>query len=257
MNKLVLIIFLILVVIFIIKLTCKNYINNFTNMNFKNDISVLILNYDRPHNLYKSLPQLLTYPIINDIVIAHGHPDYADTSYQHEKITHIMDFENNDLYKAARRFFLSDKLSKDYVLILDDDLIPTEDFVNRSFLECLKTERMVGHSSRGRICNKNGYFTKNLLKKKELALTCCVLVPVKIMKQFVEHPEGFSMYKDWLIKYNGNCEDLAFNLFNIKVLNKPPIILKQGKIIDLDRDNGYSSLSTHYPVRNKFCKIYS
>tara|TARA_B100000900_G_C20593152_1_gene722355 strand:- start:1996 stop:2766 length:771 start_codon:yes stop_codon:yes gene_type:complete len=256
MNKVVLIIILILVIIFIIKLTCKNYNEKIDNMKLKNNISVLILNYDRPHNLHKSLPHLLNYPIINDIVIAHGHPDHADTSYQHEKITHIMDFENNDLYKATRRFFLSDKLSKDYILILDDDLIPTEDFVNRAYIQCLQTDKMVGHSSRGRICNKNGY-SNNFFKKKNVVLTCCVLVPVKIMKQFVEHPEGFSKYRDWILKYNGNCEDLAFNLFNIQVLNKPPISLKQGKIIDLDLDNGYSSLPSHYTVRKEFCKLYN
>ena len=245
MNKVILkILLLLLLLLVIIKINYKK----------KDNISVLILNYNRPHNLHKSLPRLLTYSIINNIVIVHGHPDYADTSFQHKKITHIMDFENNDLYKGARRFLHSDKFSTDYILILDDDLIPTEEFVNRAYVQSLRSERIIGHSSRGRLCNKTGYYFS---KKQNFALTCCVLVPIKIIKQFVEHPEGFSKYRDWLIKYNGNCEDLAFNLFNIQVLNKPPIILKEGQIINLDNENGYSSLSSHFPVRNKFCKIYS
>ena len=66
---------------------------------------------------------------------------------------------------------------------------------------------------------------------------------------------GFKKYEKWLKKYKGNCEDLSLNIFIKEYYKTKPIEIK-GKYFELDNNDGYSSNSNHYKIRNKFCKKY-
>ena len=50
--------------------------NKKDNFEDNSKISVLILSYNRPYNLKKSLPILNKYKIIDEIIVLHGNPKY-------------------------------------------------------------------------------------------------------------------------------------------------------------------------------------
>ena len=219
-----------------------------------NKVSVLILNYKRPHNLEVSLPKLVKYPIIKEILVVNGHPKYSNIPIKSSKITYVDDFENNDIYGGARRFLHNDKLSSNHILILDDDIIPTEYFVNKAYETSDKNDTMVGHRLYARHCDKDGY--NHNIFDNNFVLTGCAMIPKTILNEYINHPNGFNLYREWLEKHNGNCEDLTFNTFLIRQLNKHPIAIYNSNITELDNNNGYSSDSSHYEIRDNFCKTY-
>lgn len=224
--------------------------------NLKNSkISVIILNYNRPHNLKKSLPVLVQYHKIGEIVVLHGHPKFYNDSFKHPKVKHVKDFKNNTKFGTARRWFYIEKCSYDYVLILDDDLIPDKKFIDSSYKSVIKYNTLVGHSKFQRTCNKNGYFLKDD-KHINMVLVGASIIPKHLGVKYMVHLNGFSKYRSWLVKHHGNCEDLAFNMFVLKVHKIAPIILKQGHINDLDNSLGYSSKKNHLDIRKKFCQNY-
>ena len=71
--------------------------------NTRPKISILILSYNRPENLDKSLPILNNYRLIDEIIVSHGSKQHYK-EFNFSKVKNIQDFENNKLYGAARRW---------------------------------------------------------------------------------------------------------------------------------------------------------
>ena len=79
-------------------------------------VTVVILNYKRPDNIKQHIiPSLLSSPLIDRIVIAHGIRDtvfgvsgeLGDGEILYDgKILHVGDYTNNQLYKCWRRWLL-------------------------------------------------------------------------------------------------------------------------------------------------------
>ena len=232
----------------------KIIIDNFENKknSLNNKISVLILSYNRPHNLEKSLPILSKYKIIDEIVVAHGSPNYYK-DFKYDKVKNIKDYKNNDIYGCARRWFLVDKLKNEIVLILDDDLLPDETLVNKLYDKLINHNRNTHYGSIKRLCNGEGYISKDI-DNYNIILTGMMLTKKKIIKTYME--KQFKYYEEWIIKHKGNCEDLAFNLFINKYFKEKPVFV-EGNYENLDPSNGYQSISDHYKIRNEFCKKFS
>lgn len=211
------------------------------------DLTVVILSYNRPENVEQVLAEISSYDEIDEIVVLHGNRDkYVDFDFP--KVLNVKDFENNDKYGAARRWLYTDKVKSKYIFTLDDDILPSREY----FTKCLEDIRnnpdtIIG--SYGRTCDKNGYRHED--DNYNVILTGCSIVRKDIFTQFLNNEEGFKKYEDWYIKHKGNCEDLSLNRFVISLYGKKPIKVDY-PFEELSNDDGYSSNSNHYKIRNRF-----
>jgi hypothetical protein len=231
-------------------------INNKENYTPDGKVSVCILSYNRPHNLQKCVNKLSKYKNVGEILIFHGNPNtYREISLQgsEKKIKNFKDFQNNNLYGAGRRFLHYVNCKYDMIILLDDDLLPSEDWLNTSIETAKKNNnKETIYGSYRRTCSKNGYGTKP--DDKGVILTgCCLLMKSSLEKFF--NRGHFNKCSPWFFKYKGNCEDLIFNLYVKNVLKNEPIYIDK-EIYELDTENGYSSNGEHYKLRDKFCRNF-
>jgi len=238
----------------ILDIGARNYNKRCKNHDYK--ISVLILSYNRPHNLEKSLPILNKYKLIDEIIVLHGHPKYY-TNLKYDKVKNIKDYENNKIYGGARRWMGMQYLKNDIIMILDDDLYPSEKLVTDSYNLLMKNyNKNTIYGSIKRICNKNGYLTSGndvTEKNYDTILTPYFMCKKKIIEDYMRN--YFHKHEKWLIDNHGNCEDLGLNFFIRNFYKEKPVYVK-GKIIELDITKGYSSEPKHYKIRSNFCKKY-
>jgi hypothetical protein len=235
-------------------------INNKLNLKYyKNEktgyISVIILNYIRPHNLDRLLPYINKHSLINEIIVLHGNPIYYK-NYKYKKVKNYKDYENNKLYGGARRFKGISYAKNNLIMFLDDDTIPTFKLIDNLYNTL--TNNYNSNTIYGpieRICDKKGYlsYTYKNNNRTPVILTPCILTKKNVIEDFNEY--YFNYFKEWFIKYKGNCEDLSLNLFIYKFYKEKPVIV-EGELIELDIKNGYSSKSNHLQIRNNFCKKY-
>ena len=95
-------------------------------------ISVIILNFNRPHNLVKSLKILNEYDRIGEIIVSHGKPS-TYVEFEESKVKNIKDFELDKLYGSALRFLRALDAKHNIILFLDDDTLPDENTVNSTY----------------------------------------------------------------------------------------------------------------------------
>ena len=205
-------------------------------------ISVIILNYNRPHNLEKSLPILNKYKVIDEIIVSHGNPKKFK-NFDFTKVKNRKDYDNT--WGAGIRFLLDlDTIKNDQILFLDDDLLPSENLVNILTSKIYnKPDKIYGPD--GRTCNKFGYFHHST----NTILTTIMMTSKKVIKNY---QNNFKKYEKLIIKNKGNCEDLTFNNNFIKNFNKIPKLVKGG-YKKLDTGGGYSSNQGHKFKRFKYC----
>ena len=222
--------------------------------NDKGKISVLILSYNRPHNLEKSLPILSKYRLIDEIVVSHGHPDYYK-EFKYPKVKNIKDYKNNEIYGGARRWFTAaNDMKNDIIVILDDDILPSEELINKTYVTLITNyEKNTIYGNNKRLCDRNGY-KMNVSDNYNTILTGYSMCKKSLFKDYLKF--WFKKDEDWLIKNHGNCEDLAFNKFINKYYNETGVYI-DGEFKELDRLNGYSAKSDHVKIRNEFCKKFS
>ena len=248
--KIYILILILILLGFIIKKFFKVYIEPMDNLYGK--ISVIILNYNRPHNLVDSLPVLNKYKLIDEIIVLHGDPNFYK-DFEHDKVINIKDFNNNNFYGGARRFLHINSVKNNIILFLDDDTLPEEKYINDLYLKLTSNyEKNTIYGSYRRKCDSTGYNTSS--KNYNTILTPTLMCKKNIIEKYNEI--YFNKFKDWFIKYKGNCEDLSLNVFINKYYNETPEYVP-GKIKELDNKSGYSSKKNHYIVRNNFCKKYS
>ena len=123
MLRIITLAFLVILLIYLVKKSCKETFSN------NNKLSVLILSYKRPHNLSKSIPQLLKFEEVDEIIVLHGSKEFKK-EYNHPKVKNIDDWNDNDEIYTLRKFKNSSLCKNDMVLLLDDDLYPSKDLLN-------------------------------------------------------------------------------------------------------------------------------
>ena len=276
MNKLFIIIFFFVILILSVSLIVfrKNKVKKKKyKITSKDKVSVIILNYKRPHNLKKLVPELLTYPLIDDIVVSNGLKE-NEFKFFNKRVKIMNDFKIDKLYGAAIRFLKVKYIKNDIVLFIDDDNIPSEDLVNKLYFTIKNNyDKNTIYGVENRICNSNGYYLTTIKKiisdAKELLnlnydhssyniiLTPILMCKASIIYDYLQSDEGWIKYEEWFKKYKGNCEDLSLNKFIETYYNENPVYVN-GKYTQLDMSNGYSSkIYTHRKIRNNFCKKYS
>ena len=239
----------------------------------KDKVSVIILNYKRPHNLKKLIPKLLTYPIIDDIIVSNGLKE-KEFKFFSKKVKIMNDFKINKLYGAAKRVLKVKHVKNDIVLFIDDDIMPSEDLVNKLYFNVKNNyNRNTIYGPITRRCNSYGYISLFLqmywaIKDKfnitydhrsyNIIITPILMCKTSIIYDYLQSDEGWIKYEKWFKKYKGNCEDLALNKFIETYYNEKPERVS-GKYKSLDTSNGYSTKNfyKHYEIRNDFCRKYS
>lgn len=228
--------------------------------NYNTKVSIILLSYNRPHNLEKSLPILNKYKNVSEILVFHGHPNYYK-EFNYHKVKNFKDYELNKTYGCARRWFHIDKIKNDIVMFLDDDILPSEEFISDGINKINSNNRntIYGSNKYKRYCNKDGYKSVNKKDNYDTVLTGCSLMNKRIIKEYID--KGFKNYEKWIIKHHGNCEDLGLNLFIRKYYNEKPEVIEK-KIEELDKSNGLynnnnNGSDNHYNLRSDFCKMFS
>ena len=246
---LLLLLLLLLLIILILKYLLNSRIELFTN----NKISVIILNYNRPHNIETILKKIRNYNLIDEIIISHGSINFYK-KYNYNKVKNIIDIKNNNIYGAARRFLNIKYVKNDIIMFLDDDILPSENLVNEAYNKIINSNTNTFYGKYKRTCNKNGYIPKSDITNN-IILTGLSFCRKNIIQEYLNNKNGFTKYKKFIIEQKGNCDDLAFNAFIINHYKTKPQYLN-GSYIELDKSKGYSSQKEHYKIRELFCKKY-
>ena len=241
-------IFIIILFIFLL------YINLIKRENFKNDIqiSVIILNYKRPHNLKKSIPELLKIKAINEIIILNGDKD-NNFKTNHSKIRCIDDWENNNNIYTMRKFKNYSLCKNNIILSLDDDILPSHDLIY-NMIKNYQKDKNNFYGTDSRICNEKEYKVGG----DSFILTNIFLTSKNIIKNTWNSMKKNKKLFQLVIDQKGNCEDLFFNYEFKKLYKKNPTYVK-GKYTSLDNSNGFSTTKpkNHSLIRKKFCKLIS
>ena len=246
---------IILLITFYFIIIRYEYIFEGLNNNYK--ISVIILNYKRPHNLHKSLDKLNKYEKIDEIIVGHGNPDFY-RDFKYSKVKNIKDYENNKKYGGATRFFLAKHARNNLVMFLDDDMLPSEDCVNKFYKTIINNyDKNTIFGNILKRCNKKGYFDKPNTETYDTILIGQSIMKKSLILDYLNDKNGIKKYSDWLEKHHGNCEDLSINKFIKEKYNEKGIHIPSCDYIELDKNNGYSSQKNHNAIRNTFCKKYS
>ena len=247
--------FIIILFFLFMNLDSVLFVNHLLSENLSNNsISVIILSYKRPHNLKHSLSYLINVDFITEINVYHGSEKYFDDSFQHKKINHVHDYENNEKIFTLRRFLHAASRKTPYTLLLDDDIIPRVSLLYTMLKKCSENkDACVGPI--GRYCGKMGY---KYPKKKNVVLTPILLAHTHVFRQVWEKMKENQILMNKIIQQKGNCEDLFFQHEYKKFYQKNPLIIK-GSYRMLDTSKGFSTTNalSHYMTRNNFCKSIS
>lgn len=188
-------------------------------------ISVVILNFNRPEYIQNNiLPIITNIDIIDEILISHGKKETAfeDSHYKVKSLNHWGEY--NEKYGLARRFLTAKEAKNEYIIIMDDDIIPSDDTV-KTLYNKIKTdpERIYGLYGRG--VNKNNlYQFTNLFGKVAIVLTRFLITHKNMVHHFLDNYQEIEknnpMIKNSKPYWNG--EDITFSLLSITKYGKLP-----------------------------------
>lgn len=248
-------IFLVLILILFLLVINKNKKEDFKN---ELKISVLILSYNRPWNLAKSIPKLLKLNKIDDITILHGHKDFKK-EVKHPRVKNINDWDSNSKIYTMRRFKNINYCLHDNVLILDDDLLPNQKLID-SLVKLYEKDKNNFYGPFRRICDKT-YDTVSFKRNDKYyntVLTGLILTSKNVVnnvwKEMIKNKKIF----DIVVKQKGNCEDLFFNFIFKKLYRKlPRAVVTENSNFYLDTTNGFKEDLNSSDLRSNFCKMIS
>lgn len=211
--------------------------------------TAIIINYARPHNLVKLIPELKKISSIKEIIVLHCN---SKTYRDFNGVVNLKNFE--DKYGGTERFLVTDKATYKNILFIDDDIVPSPELVE-TLQDNLLNDRTNLYGPLKRLCNKSGYFTdaKTTEADYNIVLTPIMMTSKEIVLDYVSN---FDLYKELLEQTHGNGEDLSINHFlKYKYYKKPKQV--DGGYYYLDNKTGaYSSKSQHNTQRKEFCKTY-
>lgn len=249
MNKIYfyyIIIILIVVVAYNINHKFTN-INNFINQN--GNITTIILNYNRPHNIQKLVNKLKNINYIDEIIISHGKED-TEIIIKDDIVINETTLRNK--YYSATRFELASKAKNNIILFLDDDLSPSNRLIENILYQMNKdgfewNQNLYGPFNR--ICN-NKYSSFTFFSYNTILTKLAIISKDRAIKVWDKIKNGPDF--ETLMENKGNGEDLLFSKY-VDMFNGNNVYIN-GPVFDLDGSKGYSSNSNHYKVRTNLCK---
>ena len=135
------------------------------------------------------------------------------------------DWENNQHYGLARRFLAARYSSNYNIIIMDDDILPTEESVDTLIINIQKEENIYGLY--GRMLDKKfKYHTSLYFGQCHIVLTRCLITTIEMCKYFIDN---YKIYEYDIVKKSKpfwNGEDILFNLLSIKKTDKFPVSIQ-------------------------------
>jgi hypothetical protein len=252
-NVLIIILLSILILLYVFKKPEYFFTSNDNIDDIK--ISVIILSYNRPHNLQQNIDNLVKIKQIDNIYILHGHKDYKKVIL-HPKVINIDDWENNKKYYVWRCLEFAKNCKNENIFILPDDLTVNQNHMNNLIKEYLKDKNNY-YGSAKRSCTKNGYKINcandcNYILNRHFLTSKSVII--NIWDQIKKQTNLF----DWVIDRQGQGEDIVICHVFKKLYNKSPKYVSGHVANDnLDDKNGFSTKPNynHIELRSNLCKI--
>lgn len=186
-------------------------------------ISIVILNFNRPHYINDNIiPYLDKIELVDEIIISHGkEKTYFESKSQ--KVRNYKDWgENNHKYGLARRFLNGAKAKNEAVIIMDDDIVPTEESI-KILYEKFNQEKDRLYGLYGRKFDTNNEYSKeNVFGYVPVVLTRCLITHRDLTKYFLNKFRNIEneMIKNSKPYWNG--EDILFSLLSIEKYGKLP-----------------------------------
>lgn len=182
-------------------------------------LSIVILNFNRPSFIKKEIiPALQKNNYVDEIIISHGK---KETAFSVEGTKNYKDWgEPNEKYGLTLRFLTACKAKNKHVIIMDDDIIPSDNAIKFLFEKIKEDERVYGIYGRN---ITSGYSSTNYFGKVHVVLTRCLITTKEMCNYFIEN---FRKFEDDNIKNSKpywNGEDILFSLLSIEKYKKVPI----------------------------------
>ena len=216
------------------------------------DVTVIVNNFARPHNLHASLDKMKELSHVKDVIVLHGNPD---TYTPFEGVKNVKHFEMNEKFGAANRFYGNEHVTTPYVMFVDDDVLPSNHTMEYLHKEVVHNPKTI-HGPFGRTCNASGYANGG---PPDTVLTKALMTSKDVIDDYLS--VFGSKYEDYLTITHGNGEDLTLNHFVKSTGQDPnPVRASLNGTVELDGSNGYSTNADgsrkpeHYKLRDKFCK---
>ena len=220
-------------------------------------ISVVILNFNRPdfikNDIIKSIKKNKN---IDEILISHGK---ESTYFEMKEVKSLKHYgKMNEEYGLALRFLTGALSKNNYVMIIDDDIIPTDETINFLYQKIIKEPDII-HGIYGRDISK-GYSVNNVFGEIPIVLTRCLMTTKGMCNYFMKH---FRNYENNLIKnakpyWNG--EDILFSLLSIersKKLNKSYDLSHYNRVLNyLNFSESISFKKDHIDYRNEITTYF-
>ena len=222
-------------------------------------ISVVILNWKRPDNIKNDiLPKIINYNLVSEVIISHGRSETYFQTPDIKMVKHYKDENlNNSNLGVARRFLRSCNAKNECILILDDDRLPSEEYVNKMYELFQKDKNVIIGSVERYVSPSIGYSNnkRNIENENKIVLTQILMTNKKMCKDFMNEKDKMN---DLALKAKPvwNGEDILFNLIYIKNYNKSPIHLEpiNKDVILLKNNDAICKNTGHYEYRRKFSK---
>lgn len=202
-----------------------------------NKLSVVILNFNRPDFIQNDILPSFNNKYIDEVIISHGkeetYKDFTSKNFTVKNLKHYN--EINKEYGLARRFLSALESKNNNLIIMDDDIIPSEyaiKFLNDKIIE--DNQRIYGIYGRS-IDDKNEYSYTNYFGTTPIVLTRCLITTKEMCQYFIDN---FRKYENEEIKNSKpywNGEDILFSLLSIQKYDKLP------KSYDLKHTNRVSN----------------
>lgn len=183
-------------------------------------LTVVILNFNRPNFIKNDIiGSIKKNRNIDEIIVSHGK---ESTYFEIKDVVSLKHYgDMNKDYGLTLRF-LTGSLSKNkYVMIIDDDIIPSDETINFLYQK-IKEESDIIHGIYGRNISK-GYSITNVFGDVPIVLTRCLVTTKDMCKYFMDNFRNFenNLIREARPYWNG--EDILFSLLSIqrsKKLNK-------------------------------------
>lgn len=215
-------------------------------------VSAVVLNFNRPEYIRDYIQwSLLKDPNVNEIVISNGKEE-TDLSLEKQISLEGSHFiknlqhwgKPNEEYGLTLRFLSALEAKNEYVLIMDDDIIPEKETV-QFLLDRVKEEPDIIHGFYGRSLPGMEYSYENVFGEVPIVLTRCLMTTKTKCQFFIDN---FRFYENDRIKASKpywNGEDILFSLMSVQNTGK------MNKAYDLPHTNrvwNYLNLSESISV---------
>lgn len=236
-------------------------------------VSLIVMNYQRPHVLKRILQNLITYSVIDEILVINNKFE-TKLSFMYPHYARIRTFDawdDHETYGVANRFIYAKHAKNNMIMYIDDDVSVSESYIGQLMKAASKDPNNIYGFFR-RVCNsKDGYIhdDKSIGDQYDAIITGCMLTSKHITQSFVDQMKIAHAYatNPDLTKTKWNGEDLFLNMVLRSIYKKHPVYvppLKKNDVMFIrDRQgakedvHAISNQIGHFEYRDKFCRIFS